>query len=498
MRASGILLHITSLPSEFGIGDLGPSSYQFADFLTAGKQHFWQILPLNPSGSFVGNSPYAAYSAFAGNPLLISPDFLRQEGFITDDDLLDHPVFPAERVDFRSVIPFKIKILEKAFRTFQSRSAVDKTFQDFIQLNADWLDDYALFVALKQHFEEKSWKEWPEDLRNRVPEALEHIRVELKDKVMQAQFLQYLFYKQWMALKDYCTSKGIEIIGDVPIYVSYDSPDVWAHPELFKLDTDKNPIYVSGAPPDYYSETGQLWGSPVYDWDNLRKTKFSWWVRRIEHNLFLYHRIRLDHFRGFVAYWEIPASEETAVNGKWVKVPVKEFFDTILERFPNLPIIAEDLGLITPDVKEILDQYKFPGMKVLLFAFGPDLPTNPYIPHNYIRDCFVYTGTHDNNTVQGWFHKEATSEERKRCLDYLGFSEPVKDLHWHLIRVAYSSIADSAVIPIQDILGLGEEARMNRPDKQEGNWTWRALQEQVNPSLAQTLSHLSWMYGRTS
>jgi 4-alpha-glucanotransferase len=498
MRTSGILLHITSLPSPYGIGDLGPSAYEFVDFLSLSKQRFWQILPLTPSGTYVGNSPYASYSSFAGNPLLISPEFLVRDGFIAGEDLAGAPEEFAEqhRIHYPSVIQFKTRILHKAFETHRQREPVETSLLDFTLRNAFWLDDYALFVALKQTFEETPWNEWTDGLRFRDPKILDEWTDRLQERISRTKFYQYLFFRQWHQLKEYCSKKEVEIIGDVPIYVSHDSPEVWAHPELFKLDPERKPLYVSGAPPDYYSETGQLWGSPVYDWEALKKSGFAWWIQRIEHNLNLYHRIRLDHFRGFVAYWEIPATEETAVNGKWVEAPAEEFFSTLVRHFPHLPMVAEDLGFITQDVIEIRNRFGFPGMKILQFAFGADLPTNPYIPHNYNTNSFVYTGTHDNNTIQGWFKNEATAQERNGLLEYLGGTIDIGDLHWVMIRLAFSSVADVAIIPMQDILGLGEEARMNRPQQTRGNWTWRMSQSELTSALAQKLARLTYLYGR--
>jgi 4-alpha-glucanotransferase len=494
-RGSGILLHITSLPSKFGIGDLGPAAYHFVDFLKVSRNRYWQILPLNPSGTFVGSSPYASYSAFAGNPLLISPEGLVKDGLLQESELGSEP-FAADKVDYKKVIVHKTRILQSAYDRHMLTAILRPEFGEFCRNNESWLEDYGLFVALKQHFKEVYWLDWPVELRDRHPKALSEWRNKLKAQIIRAEFYQFLFFRQWFFLKSYCEKNGIEIIGDIPIYVSNDSADMWAHPELFKLDENKNPFVVSGAPPDYFSETGQRWGGPVYRWEAHKKTNFSWWLSRISQNLKLFHIVRLDHFRGFVAYWEIPAEEETAVNGKWVEAPVYEFFDTVKNHFPNAKIIAEDLGLITPDVKKVIEHYGFPGMKILQFAFGSDLPTNPYIPHNYSRNCIVYTGTHDNNTIQGWFKNEATAEDRQRLSEYLGHPVNPLQLHWDFIRLALSSVAETAVIPMQDYLGLGEESRMNFPQKTEGNWLWRVLPDQITSDLAQRLSHLNWFYSR--
>ncbi|HSP07914.1 MAG TPA: 4-alpha-glucanotransferase, partial [Acidobacteriota bacterium] len=447
-RKSGILLHVTSLPSSFGIGDLGPSAYRFVDFLVASGQKIWQILPLNPSGTFVGSSPYASYSAFAGNPLLISPELLQQDGLVTQDEVQGAMLPAGNRVDYPAVIESKTRLLVAAYNRYQNARHPD--YERFCRENRDWLDDYGLFVALKQHFEEVAWVDWPAEIRDRSEGEMKHWRDTLADRIERAKVFQFLFFRQWSSLKDYCNGKSIQVFGDMPIYVSSDSVDVWSHPELFKLDENRHAMFVSGAPPDYFSETGQRWGSPVYRWDVVKRRHFNWWLRRIGHNLKLFDMVRLDHFRGFVAYWEIPASEETAINGKWVDAPAVELFDAIKKQFPHSNIVAEDLGLITPDVREVMEKYAFPGMKILLFAFGGDLPSNPYIPHNYDKNCVVYTGTHDNNTIQGWFHNEASQEDRQRLTEYLGGDVKPENLHWDLIRVAMASVANLVVVPMQD------------------------------------------------
>jgi 4-alpha-glucanotransferase len=495
-RASGILLHITSLPSKFGIGDLGPYAYQFVDFLKASKQQYWQILPLNPSGTYVGNSPYASYSAFAGNPLLISPEKLVEEGLLQGSDISNPPEFPADKVDYRKVIEFKTSILQAAYDKHMLTGLFRPEFEEFQRENRSWLDDYALFVALKQEFDEVYWLEWAPEIRDRNEETLREWRSKLQDRISRAKFYQFLFFRQWYALKSHASENHIKIIGDIPIYVSNDSVDVWANSQLFKLDEEKNPIFVSGAPPDYFSETGQRWGSPVYLWDVLEKTGFSWWLQRIAQNLKLFDVVRLDHFRGFVAYWEIPAEEETAINGKWVQAPAYGFFEAVLKQFPEAKIIAEDLGMITPDVREVIKRFDFPSMKILQFAFGSDMPTNPYIPHNYERNCIVYTGTHDNNTIQGWYQNEADEGTRKRLAEYLGNSVNPDTVHWEMIRLALGSVGVMAVIPMQDLLGLGEEARMNFPQKTEGNWLWRLKADQITSEDLERLAYFTWFYNR--
>jgi 4-alpha-glucanotransferase len=494
-RGSGILLHITSLPSSYGIGDMGPWSYRFADFLGESKQSLWQILPLNPTEPGYANSPYQSESAFAGNPLLISPELMVRDGLLEETDLGALPEFPKGRVDYDNVVAYKQRIFDVAYERFIQTNPGHE-YEEFSAKHAFWLDDFALFKVLKIRFPGKVWTEWPQEIRDRQPEALQALIKELHKGIEREKFLQYLFFRQWISLKDYCNQRGIQIFGDIPIYVIHDSVDVWANPELFKLDDHMEPSVVAGVPPDYFSETGQLWGNPIYQWDRLRESGYSWWIRRMEHNSKLSDFVRVDHFRGLVGYWEVPAHEENAVKGRWVEAPAEDFFNTLLKRFPQLPIVAEDLGVITPDVREIMYRFDLPGMKVLLFAFGDDLPTNPYVPHNLPRNCIIYTGTHDNNTVKGWFEREATPEIKKRLFQYLGREVPVEKVHWELIRIAMMSVANMAIFPMQDILGLGEEARMNRPATTEGNWQWQLLPEQLTPHLTQRLLEMTEIYGR--
>ncbi|HPA14135.1 MAG TPA: 4-alpha-glucanotransferase [Desulfobacterales bacterium] len=494
-RASGILLHITSLPSAYGIGDMGPWAYRFADFLFQTGQSFWQVLPLNPTSPSSGDSPYHSVSAFAGNPLLISPALLVKDGLLTLAELDPPPCFPKERVHFRSVIAYKGKLFKRAYLRFKAKADRDE-FENFCRQNADWLDDFVLFNAIKSCFRKRSWSEWPRLLRDRKSVAVQIALKKLDRFVERGKFLQYIFFKQWKRLKVYCNQRGIQILGDIPIYVNYESSDLWANPELFKLDKEKKPVAVAGVPPDYFSATGQLWGHPLYRWNKLKATGYRWWIGRIKRNLSLFDALRIDHFRGFVAYWEIPAGEKTAINGHWVKAPGADFFKHLLKRFHCLPIIAEDLGTITPEVKEIMHRFQFPGMRLLLFAFGEDFPSSSYLPHNLEKNCVVYTGTHDNNTVKGWFEKEATVHERSRLFRYLGRRVPINELHWEMIRLAMMSPARLAIFPMQDILGLGDESRMNRPAKTEGNWKWRLLPGQLTPTLAGNLREMTEIYER--
>lgn len=495
-RRSGILLPIASLPSPYGIGDLGPWAYRFTDFLAETGQGLWQILPLNPTCTAFGNSPYSSYSAFAGNPLLISPDLLVRDGLLAQDDLDGLSPFPQERVDYKAVTEYKARLLQRAHQRYQNQLSTDSGFERFCRENSEWLEDYALFLAFKDHFNGAIWSNWPREVRDRREGAIRAWKVKLREPMVREQFIQYLFFKQWTELERYCHRKNILIIGDIPFYVSYESVDVWTNPEIFKLDPEKRPTVVAGVPPDYFSATGQLWGNPVYRWDVLKATQYAWWVRRIKHNLKRFDWVRLDHFRGFVSYWEVPAGEATAMRGRWVKAPAEDFFRTLLEQFPDLPILAEDLGMITPDVREVMDRFGFPGMKLLLFAFGTDLATHPYAPHNYTRNCVVYTGTHDNNTVVGWFRGEASPEDKQRLFANMGREVTEEQIHWELIRLALMSVADTVIIPLQDILGLGEEARINRPATGEGNWQWRLLPEQITSSLIARLEEMTEIYGR--
>ncbi|UCG92859.1 MAG: 4-alpha-glucanotransferase [candidate division WOR-3 bacterium] len=494
-RGCGILLHITSLPSSYGIGDLGPRAYQFVDFLAEARQRFWQILPLNPTDVACDNSPYHSISAFAYNPLLISPEFLIKKGLLKNADEVRVPDFPEERVDYRAVTTYKKKIFRSAFERFRARRKT-KTYKKFCSANAHWLDDFCLFVALRDHFHGRVWSDWPIEMKNRQQKALNKFKKELREEIEMEKFLQYTVHHQWFSLKQYCNKRGIRIIGDIPIYVDYDSVDVWSNPEMYKLDRRKRSSVVAGVPPDYYSDTGQLWGNPLYRWNVLKKSRYDWWIRRVEHNAHLFDIVRIDHFRGLVAYWEVSAHEKTAIHGKWIKAPAMDFLGVLTKRFHHLPIIAEDLGTITQDVRAVIRHFKFPGMKVLLFAFGEDNPMHPYLPHTYENHCIVYTGTHDNNTIRGWFEKEATPEHKKRLFRYLGQRVSINRLHWEFIRLAMRSVADMVIVPMQDILGLGMKARMNHPGTSQGNWRWRVSAQQLTPTLAKKLSHMVETYGR--
>jgi len=485
-RGSGILVHISSLISPFGIGDLGKGAYQFADFLSAAGQKYWQVLPLNPTSSINCNSPYSSISAFAANNIFISPEILIKERLLENSDLKTMPSFSKKKVEYDKIYGFKEDILTRAFRNYKKQKKTGD-FEAFSRDNDYWLEDYACFIVFKEVFGDKSWTQWPEQIKNREITALENLKKKYGQDIEKKKFFQYIFYKQWHTLKNYAREKGIQIIGDIPIYVNYDSVDVWCHPEIFKLDENKNLKYLAGVPPDYFSKTGQLWGNPVYDWGKLKKSKFGWWIKRIEHNLTLFDYLRIDHFRGFVDFWQVPAGEETAINGAWEKAPSEDFFKAVLEKFPKLPIIAEDLGIITDEVKEAIKRFGFPGMKILLFAFFEDLEKHPYLPHNYPVNCVAYTGTHDNNTIRGWFENELSDENKKKLFSYLKKEISVNELNWELIRILLESKADMVIIPAQDILGLGQENRMNLPGVAQGNWQWRLTAGQLNEDIQSRL-----------
>jgi 4-alpha-glucanotransferase len=494
-RGSGILLHITSLPSSHGIGDLGSWAFRFADFLADAKQSFWQILPLNPTHPVYGDSPYSSTSAFAGNSLVICPEDLVRKGFLTAEDLNFFPDYPAGRVDYLTVRRRKEKLFRISYERFRTEPE-NRDFLLFCSKHSSWLDDFSLFRALKTHLGGKSWYLWPRDIRNREGNAVQHTRNQLHDAIQKEKFLQYIFHKQWFSLKEYCNARGIQIIGDIPLYVSHDSVDVWTNQEIFKLDENGRPSFVAGVPPDYFSKTGQLWGNPVYRWDVMKENDFDWWVQRFRHNLTLYDLVRVDHFRGFVSYWEVPADEKTAENGTWVTACADDFFHYLLRKIPCLPVIAEDVGKITSDVKEILHRFEFPGIRPILFAFGKNLSKHSCAPHNIQHNSIVYTGTHDCNTVRGWYKREATSQDRKRLNRYLGKRVSAANVHGELIRLAMMSTANTVIIPVQDILGLDENARMNTPGTTEGNWQWQLIPDQLTPGVTRELSELTELFGR--
>ncbi|MFP4095929.1 MAG: 4-alpha-glucanotransferase [Cyclobacteriaceae bacterium] len=498
-RSSGILLHISSLPSRFGIGDLGPEAIRFADFMHQAGLSYWQILPLNPVEGQSGYSPYSGLSAFAGNPLLISPDLLADEGYVQESDLQLEHGFREDRVDFEHVVPFKKQLLEKAFISFRNDPTQRQAelFEKFCNEHGEWLDNFAEYMALKNHFERQAWFQWPVALRDRNPDILSEYREKLREEILREKFLQFVFFQQWETLKMYCKDRGIHFFGDVPFYVGYDSADVWANAEIFKLDKDKSPVAVAGVPPDYFSETGQLWGMPVFDWKKLRKSKYDWWIRRITHNLLMFDIIRLDHFRAFSDYWEVPAGEATAINGSWQEGPRSKFFQKLKKKFPELPIIAEDLGDIDQPVYDLMNEFGLPGMKVLLFAFGEGMPKNSYINHHHTENSVVYTGTHDNNTVRGWY-EQARDTERQNLQNYLSRSLGPDEVAPALVRMAMSSVSRLCVIPMQDYLGMGREGVMNIPSTASGNWGWRMTPYAVTDELIHRIRSLNELYDRCS
>ncbi len=491
-RPSGILLHPTSLPGPGGIGDLGEAAYRFIDWLAAAKQRRWQIMPLGPTS--YGDSPYASLSALAGNPLLISLDQLVHDGLLAATALDTPPAFPPDHVDFGAVIPWKMQLLQQAFTQFSTITEGESrvAFDLFCSAQRHWLETYALFAALKEAHGGTPWNQWDPAIAQRRASALHEWQMRLTDRVQFQQFLQWQFFKQWNDLKRYANGHDIQIIGDIPIFVAYDSADVWANPDLFYLDGDGNPTVVAGVPPDYFSQTGQRWGNPLYRWDELAARNYDWWVKRFRMMLTLVDLVRIDHFRGFAAYWEVPASEETALNGRWVPGPGAALFEAVREQLGDVPIIAEDLGLITTDVETLRVSLGYPGMAVLQFAWGGDA-ANIYLPHNHTRNLVLYTGTHDNDTTIGWWHG-LDGPTRGHIQQYLGIHG--EDIAWDLMRAALRSVADTAIIPMQDVLRLGREARMNLPGRPMGNRGWRLLPDQLTSEVAQQLGRLTSLYGR--
>lgn len=491
-RRSGILLHPTSLPGPYGVGTLGQQAFHWVDFLSSAGQRLWQVMPLGPTG--YGDSPYQCFSAFAGNPYLINLEQLVAQGLLNEGDLKSAPEFSELSVDYGSVISFKLEMLGKAFQHFSTSATQEQwqRFEAFCRDHVNWLEDYALFMSCKEAHGGQSWNHWDEGIRARKPEALALWKEKLSNSIQKQKVWQWLFFEQWRAVRAYANSKDIKIIGDIPIFIAYDSADAWANPELFYLDQAGNPTVVAGVPPDYFSETGQRWGNPLYRWDAMQKQNYNWWIERIKATLELVDIIRVDHFRGFAAYWEIPASEPTAVKGKWVAAPGAELFRAVREALGDLPIIAEDLGIITPDVEKLRDEAGFPGMKVLQFAFAADA-SDPYLPHNYIQNCVVYTGTHDNDTTKGWYI-QAPEKERDYVRRYLARDDT--NIAWEFMRLAFASAADTAIVPLQDVLGLGSEARMNTPGLASGNWSWRFKWEQVPYWIAPQLKDMAAVYGR--
>lgn len=503
-RSSGVLLHLSSLPSAYGVGDMGPEAYDFARLLARSGQKAWQILPLNPTSPGIGNSPYSCLSAYAGNSLFISPELLLEEGFIdramldaacaeanfNPEDFLGRPSAYKEAENFRRVL------LQKAFDKNREQAAFDNGFRSFCAANHEWLDDYARFVTIKEAYCGASWTSWPQGLSKRAAETLSHWDSREELALQRERFIQYLFYRQWKRLHAACAKLGLSIVGDLPIYLTHDSAEVWANPENFLLEEDGKPHVVAGVPPDYFSPNGQRWGNPLYDWKSMAEDGFSWWTRRLAHNLALFDSLRLDHFRGFAAYWEVPAEEKTAINGRWMQGPGLALFNTLTERIGKLPIIAEDLGLITDDVRDMQKATGFPGMAVLQFGFSGNLNENPHTPFRHTENQIVYPGTHDNAPTRGWFMEQASTEEKRKLATYLDKESDEAEISRHFIRLSLSSVARMAIIPAQDILDLGMESRMNTPSTVENNWTWRLQPNQLNDSSMAWLTEMTAFFGR--
>lgn len=496
-RGAGILLHISSLPSLFGIGDLGPEAEKFAEFLSQSGQRYWQTLPLNPTGEDQGYSPYSSASGMAGNPLLISPEKMVKDGLISAHDLKKFHVGNYGKVNYKEAGLIREVLFEKGFRAFLGTNTNHTLFREFCKREAWWLDDYALYVVLKDHHDNKPWYEWPAPYKHRQAKALGDINRFHMERVNKVKWLQYLFYKQWRELKAYCNNLNIRMFGDLPFYVSYDSVDVWAHPGIFRLDHGRNMTGVAGVPPDYFNAQGQLWDMPVFRWDVLRKKNYDWWVDRVRKNFELFDLVRLDHFRAFVSYWEVPAGEKTAVNGKWRRGPGTDIFRVLNEKLGKLALVAEDLGDVDASVYALRDELKLPGMKVLQFAFGENMTTSDHIPHNYTPNFVVYTGTHDNNTTVGWWLKDTRQDTRmnlKQYVDEPGINQ--NTIHQVLGKMAYASVAQTVILPLQDILGLDESARMNTPASVKLNWLWRLKSGQLLPVFKNQLLKWARLYNR--
>jgi 4-alpha-glucanotransferase len=499
-RASGILLHPTSLPGRYGIGDLGPEAHAFVDFLAEAGQTWWQILPLGPVG--YGGSPYQSPSSFAGNRLLISLDRLADRGWLDAAALAAVPDLPADRVDFDAAGALKWEWLRRACKGFRA-AGDDPAFEAFRQHHRSWLDDYVFFQALRDAHQGRPWFEWEPELVSRRPEACARWRQQVAEGIRFHEFVQYAFEVQWQDLRAACIDKGVRLIGDLPIFVAHDSADVWAHPDLYHLDERGRPLIMAGVPPDYFSEDGQLWGNPLYRWEAHAQDGFAWWRLRLRALLERVDLVRIDHFRGFEAYWAVPAGSKTAATGEWLPAPGREFFQAIRKEMGSVPLIAEDLGLITPEVEALRDEFDLPGMRVLQFGFDADPSLEKYLPHRYLNHCIAYTGTHDNDTTYGWYHTKevTTTQPREEVEAARAFARKYahsdgREIHWDLIRILFASVADTAIVPMQDILGLDSRARMNFPGRAQGNWAWRYRAEQLDRRVTDRLAEMTALYGR--
>lgn len=494
MRSSGVLLHITSLPSPYGVGDLGPWAFKFVDFLETSGQRLWQLLPFGPTDPILDNSPYSSPSAFAGNPLFISLERLLEEGLLEEKDVKEAQVPKGDICDYERAYLLKYPLLEKAWSSFKGTRSWH--WEAFLEGNKEWLWPWCTFKVLKARFEGRPWYLWPKEFKRPTFSLFEWAIEEFQDAFLKEAFFQYLFFKQLGEIKGYCEQKGVLLIGDIPIYVTHDSADVWANQHLFELDPEGMPLFVAGVPPDYFSPKGQRWGNPLYRWEVMEEEGYKWWIYRIKHNLRWFHLLRLDHFRGFVAYWAIDPHSEDATRGHWKKGPAEAFFEELRRHFYTLPFVVEDLGIITAEVRELMASLGLPGMRVLQFAFGDDFPKSPYLPHNFNTNCFAYTGTHDNNTLKGWFIEELSPEGRQRVYKYLGKTPTPEEIPWEMVRLLMASVAKAVIIPMQDLLALGPEARLNKPASKKGNWRWRLKEEDLSPELARRLKDLSWTYAR--
>lgn len=500
-RSAGILMHITSLPSAYGIGDFGPEALKFADFLHRTHQRYWQILPLNPAGKAEGYSPYGSISSMAGNTLLISPELLAKMRLLSPRMAKNYRLPCTDRVAYEEAEEAKSVLLEHGYRRFvkNGTALLKHQFLQFCKKESYWLEDFALYAVLKQAHNNLPWYQWPESFRSRHQNELRRFSNEHPDQLSKVKWLQFIFSIQWMHLKAYCDTRNIRLFGDLPFYVNYDSADVWAHPSIFKIDSKGRILGVAGVPPDYFNDNGQLWGMPVFRWNVLRKKNYAWWVQRIRKNFEHFDLVRLDHFRAFADYWEVPARSKTARPGKWKKGPGADFFNVLEKALGKRPaFVAEDLGDINERVYKLRDEFGFPGMKVLQFAFGDNMPSSDYIPHNHKVNFIVYTGTHDNNTTNGWFRQQAGKTERRNLQRYTGNVVNEKNVHQVLSRMAYASVARVAILPIQDILGLGERARMNVPASIRGNWQWRLKPGMLSLAVEHQLTDWTYLYNRSA